>query len=676
MSQNGWAPWAEPFVDRVPVMAAMADWTRRCRDRKIPSRMYLHAITGMGVSSTATQFSKNYQDAIGALVWESGRRSDNTAVPFGEMMTGILRQLRAPEGYEKCTDAEKAAILAAICRDPHRKFVLVVDDYPNPAQLADLIPADAPGVTFIATSTARNDILDRQRFKDFKVTELPPDEAHRLFLSILDDTVDELDDTVISSLVELCDGIPLLVRILAAHIRGRAPRAQHMLTKLRKSRLHLLELDSSARFTTFLNTTYDELSTEQATAYRWLGSLLAANFSLDAATAVLKVTTEDTFTVLEDLVDLNLLGVDKTTHRYSMHPVLREDARRRALAIDTQATPHEIERRWTSWFLRKALPRGGAISQRWWVDPVAQLLNTGHPGSGPTRSESLQWFELESANLVSIARTANRNGFHDTAWQLCVVIWKYLHIHGLHDIWIDTHLAGLDSARTLHHDAAIMQLTNQLGAAYLELGQYDDARRHFTESLAAARRLHHILGEQSALEWLGKIAAADKDPLGALDLYRQSGEVVDTAGPGQLDKIQQERVPAILCLQQIRAYVDIGWWDRVVAEAPLAEGYFGRTDTDETDNLAKTALVVGRALLALGNTDAAILKFRAALASFETDGTRRHQADAHYRLGQAYTTAGQRDAAIREYHSALNYYGSIAHPRAKEIAQILDNLDG
>lgn len=676
MSQNWSAPWADPFVDRAPILASMAEWVEACRRRQVPSRMYLHAATGMGTSCTATHFSRQHSSLVGTLVWQPGRRPDGTAVPLGEVLTSVLRRLDAPGGCESGTEADKAAALAVLCRNPNRRFALVVDDHPNPALFDNIIPADAPGVTFIATATARNNILDRQGFKDFPVTKLPSEDARRLFDSVLGDTAAELDDAVIAALVDTCCGFPLLLRVLAAHIRGRAPRAARILDKLRNSRLPLLALDSAEGMNEFLNATYGEMTSWQATAYRWLGSLPMEHFSLDAAAAIMAEESDTVFDIVEELHDLNLITIDQSTDRYSMPAVLRADAQRRADDLDGLTVRRQVAHRWTSWFLREALPRGRAISNRWWVDAVSDLLPVEYDAADFTRAESTRWFELEKENLVSVVRTANRNGFHDIAWPLCIVMWKYLHVHGLHDIWIDTHHAGLESARILGVDAGIMQLTNQLGSAYLELGQYDDARSAFMESLTIARRLRHAHGEQSALEWLGKIEAAAGRPYDALEFYRQSLDVAEHADPGQLREEAKQRIRALLSLQRLRAYADLADWDRVIAEAPAATDYFDRHENrNETDNRAKPRLVLGRALLALGDPAAAIVQLRTAVDHFDTDGARRHQADARYWLARAYSAAHQSADAEHQYRAALSYYSEIRHPRAHEIREILTALN-
>lgn len=52
-------------------------------------------------------------------------------------------------------------------------------------------------------------------------------------------------------------------------------------------------------------------------------------------------------------------------------------------------------------------------------------------------------------------------------------------------------------------------------ASQCEVGDHDAADRYFTESLELARRLRHGLGQQSRLEWLGKVAAARATPAAA-----------------------------------------------------------------------------------------------------------------------------------------------------------------
>ncbi|RJO74841.1 hypothetical protein D5S18_15505 [Nocardia panacis] len=662
MGANWVPPWADPFLARADIMAAMADHVRRSRDSGTPARMYVHGLEGLGVSCLVTQFAKSHRDLIdGPLIWLNGRRPDGTAVPLGELLTRALRQFGIEATDQAATEAEKADTYRTICAG--KRFILVLDDMDTQGQVFGLVPDDAPGAIVVATSALRRRGLESEGFEPFSPEALPQDAALTLFQVGLGNT--EIDAASTAELVDLCGGFPLLIKVLAAQIRGRSARAPHLLQRLRKSRLALLEFDNAQRMTRFLDATYDDLADDQACAYRTLGMLPAATFSASAAAAVLHWDLDAAFAVLEALVELNLLTVDDA-ERYAFHPVIRDDARSRAEAVLDATARRRLIADWTSWYLRETLPRGAALSNRWWVRPVTDL--SARFGGEYTRQDASAWFEIEFANIAAAIRAAHGNALPATAWPLCVAFWKYLHLHGLHDTWIETHTDGLAAARADHSDAGIMQLTSQLGAGYLAVGRFAEAHSCFTESHTAALRLGHRLGEQSALEWIGKTLARQGDSIEALDYFRRSQTVA-----AEIPQPQRDRALALLCLQRSRTYLDLADFDTARTEARSAQTYFDRFD-NETDNRAKARFVIARALIANDDPQEALPVLREALELFGRDHARRETADTHRLIGRTLTATGQYAEAAENYRTALDYYTLVGNPLAASTAAALADL--
>ncbi|MFC6010776.1 tetratricopeptide repeat protein [Nocardia lasii] len=678
MSASMVPPWANPFLPRQPVMDDMAAHIRRSRERALPTLMYLDGVEGIGLSCLVTQFWKDYQDLIqGPLIWLSGRRSDGSDVPGEELFTRALRQLEVSEGDQGATQEEKADSFRAVAQTA--KFLLVLDDLATTAQILAFIPPDAPNAIIVATSSRRRRTLERHDFEHFAPELLTTDASVELFRSGLGDTARSLDAETIDELTGFCGGIPLQVKVLAAQIHGRPPMAQVLLTQLRDSGIQLPALDDEQRMTRFLDTTYRNLTAPEQRAYRLLGSLPAADFSLGSAAAALgSANTAVVYQLLERLTELNLLCcVDVDNPRYLFHRVLHDDAAARAQATDTPEILRQTLAAWIDWNLRETLPRATVISRRWWVAPVTDLLTACYPHGVPVfdRQPALAWFDREEANLVATVRAAHNAELHDLAWPLCVALWKYLHLHSRYSAWIETHLLGVESARQAHCDLGVMQLSAQLGAAYLDIKEYAEARESFTRALALARATHHSLGEQSAREWLGKIAAAEGDFAGALAAYDESWAVVATLDDTRISAFDRARVFAILALQRARSHYGAGDFATAITHADHAITFFDQ-DPTEVDNSAKPRLVRARAHLALGATDTAITDFGAALALFTHEGAEKHQARTHRLLGDAHRTAGHTTEAITHYRHAFDYYHRVGSPNATPVAQSIAELEG
>ncbi|MFJ4651919.1 tetratricopeptide repeat protein [Nocardia sp. NPDC088792] len=651
-------------------MAEMADQVRREQDAT--TLIHLYGLEGLGVSCFATEFSKKYSDLVaGRLIWLTGRRPDGRAVPLGELHTRASRQLGISNADQGATDEEKADVYRAATK--HKKFMLVLDDLADLGQATGLIPDDAPEAVIVVTSGFERPGLTARGFAPFTPTILTPEQARTLFHLSLGDTAPRIPPSTIDALVELCGGLPLMIKVLAAQIRGRASHADHLLSQLLKRRVSLLALDEEKRMTKFLNRTYRGLTRKLARAYRRLGSLPAADFSLDSAAAALGCDPDEAFIILTKLTEYHLLTIT-LTGRYAFHTVLRDDARIRARADDDDVALEGVAQRWIDWNLRETLPRAAAVSNRWWVPPVHALAAHYWAAGIPAlpRTEALAWFESEAPNLIAAIQFAHNRSHHTQSWVLCVLLWKYLHIHGYFDAWIDTHRVGLASARAAESDFGVMQLCLQLGAAYLDTGEYADADRLFDEALTIGHEHAHGLGEQSALEWLGKTAARQGKFDVALEYFQRSWEVADR--DQSISPADRGRVFAILELQQTRTLADTDRWDGVAQRARKVLAYFDDLG-NETDNCAKIRMVLGRALLAQGEAADAATIFGDAADFFAAEGARRHQADAEHLRSRALLAARRIDDAEIALHTAFDLYRGVGSPLANAVAHDLAQLE-
>lgn len=671
MSASLVPPWADPFLARDDILTQMRDWVLAYRARDAAALMLLQGLEGLGESCLVTEFSRRNRELVDLdMIWLTGRDTDGRAVPLGELLTRTLRHFGVAAADQGETDDEKADTLVRVSRD--KRFLVVIDNMDSNGQLepfADAARAGRGGIV-IATRAQRRSI---RGFKDFVPDELSPADAEQLFRFELHDTAARLDTETVSKLVAYCGGLPLLVKVLAAHIRGHAARAPRLLARLRDTESSVLDLDDEQRLKRFLTATYQDMDPELDAAYRTLAAVAAATYSVEAAAATLNMSQDKAFDLLDRLYELSLINTAGPDH-YAFHTALRDEARARAMATERDTVVRRATADWVTHVLREALPRASAVSERWWVAPVQALVDRHYPDGLPviTRADALAWFDRESANLAAAVRAAHRARLHDMAWQLCVVLWKHFHLHGLYDAWIATHQDGLASAELAHSEAGVMQVSSQLGAAYLGVREFDDARAYFSRSLEAARNLGHALGEQSAQEWLGKVDAAEGDHRRAIERFGQSREFVRRVGDA-IDAGQRDRVFALLTLQECRSWLAVSEYARAT-EIRTAVTYFEAHRETEAENMAKCLLVLGRAHLGLGELDSARTALDAALAVFTRENLRKQAAEADTALGNTHRAAGRLEEAAAHYRAALAYYQSVGSAQAETIGEILDQL--
>ncbi|WP_410631501.1 NB-ARC domain-containing protein [Amycolatopsis sp. cmx-4-83] len=640
-----------PFLDRVPPRQLIHEFLATRRDRERPGLVCVHARAGLGSYSLAAEVCEDHLAHDGAYVEVQATTVDGQAVPPGVLLGQALRGLGLAEPDLPASDTERAHAYQR--KSAGRRFVLLVKDVVAAEQVEPLIPHAAPDAVVLVTSRRALRRLYPHGFLAVPLDGLPTEQARELMLTSLGQTAAQLEAALVDELCDLCDGHPLLIRLVAAHLLGRARAAEPLVARVRRSRAALLELDVAQPVASALKLAYDGLSDVHRRAYRRVSLIPGPGFTAAAAAIACHTDVLSAAELLDELVDACLLAFDEVTDRYAFHAVVREHARLRAFDDEDSDVRDAIVADIVEWYLLEAVPRDAALSGRWRVGDVFVAVRQPLP----SRDDAIRWFEAEWQNLVACVSAAEHVERHEAAWQLCVALFKFLHMHGHTAAWLESHRLGLAAAERTGDLPAIMQVTNQRGAAWVAIGDYDAAKADFSASLAAAESAGHVLGKQSNLEWLGKVAARRGDFEEAFARYDESERVIETAGSA-ISADQSARMRALLNLQRARAHQQSD-------DAPAARGAATRAlswfaATGERENQAKCLLVLGE----LAEDSAA---HREAAELFEADGLRRPAAEAWHRVGQ-------RDADPAVLERARRLYAELGDRREDDVKADLDRL--
>jgi tetratricopeptide (TPR) repeat protein len=659
---------AYPFMNRDEIRGEMRKlvYTRRAEGRLC--LMFVYSFMGLGATALARELHHDNVELLGQLIWVSGRDSDGIVKSPGQMAGEILRALGVLDADQSRSFDDRIEQYQRLSRS--RTFLLVIDDAVTSDQVIRLLPDDASKAVVLVTTRAWMEGLVIGNFTAFPLDRLSEPVSLSLFRDRLGAEAARINPDTLVELVGFCDGNPLLIRILAARL-GRSPReAERLLPALRGSIAPLLTSDDARRLSIFLDTAYQGLTRNQQLAYRRLSLLPPGDdFTEEAAAIALETGVDQAGELLDDLVERCLLTRDESI-RYRFHNgVVRADARDRARSEDSPELCREVTARLVTWYLQRASRYDLALADRW---RVGALFATT-PETTATREHALAWFDREWSNVVACVRVAHENGLTESTWDCCVALFKYLHLHGYVDPWIEIHTTALESAKRCGSLERLMQLYSQRGAAYLAAGDLAKARADFEESAAAARAANHALGLQSTLEWLGKVASAEGNSDAALARYDQSWDVIDQAGD-RIAPEQKERGYALLRLQRSRERIKRSEWAPVRTEVSEALACFRQRGEREAENQAKCWFVLGQALFGEGAAVGALDAAEHAVELFERDGARRPLARALHLLGDAAVLAGDRGCAERPYRRALSIFDELGATEADVIRQKLADL--
>ncbi len=200
----------------------------------------------------------------------------------------------------------------------------------------------------------------------------------------------------------------------------------------------------------------------------------------------------------------------------------------------------------------------------------------------------------------------------------------------------------------------------ELAFALTDRGSAEDleeARTHYDAARESARRAGgHPRTESSALEGLGRIAAARQDPRAATELYGQA--------LAALGDLEHPRGRALLAYHRGNAASAAGAHEQAAAHLGEALAAFLALPEPDTGNAAKTRLRQAMASLAAGRPEEALAPLSAALEAFTAPTLNR--ADAVLVRGDAAQALGDPAAARADWQQALELYTSLRSIRAEE----------
>lgn len=434
-----------------------------------------------------------------------------------------------------------------------RKMLILLDNVRDPAQARPLLPG-SPTCMVVVTSRSRLDGLvavDGARRVDLDT--LPAADAVELLAALVGRARVAAEPGAAVDLARACTGLPLALRITAAHLVGHPERTlAEQAALLRADALGELtvEGDEHAAVRRTFDLSYQRLTPAARRLLRLLGLSPCATFGTAAAAALGGLTVPETGRILRELTAAHLVA-PAGPDRYGLHDLMSAYAKERAEREDTPQARERAAHRLMDWYLdgaeraartlypfgprmpvpgddpRDEHPSGGRESlagRDEWVDP-ASLGSLADP-AGPrgahatpvafaSADEAARWFGTERENLLAIAARAAVQGPHHAAWLLANATRLYLSWRRL----------ALDLTRLTDHAQTAAQACGDLtglavaalcrtAAHYVHSDDPSGALRHGLEALAACEAAGWREGQAAALSNNAVLCAE----LGKLDL--------------------------------------------------------------------------------------------------------------------------------------------------------------
>jgi transcriptional regulator with XRE-family HTH domain len=265
----------------------------------------------------------------------------------------LLRALGAADEQIPADVPERASVYRSLLRD--RQALIVLDNAGSEEQVRPLLPGDGASRALI---TAKRPLAGLEGVRRLALGPLSLPEATELLTGILGQRAARDEEPALSQLAELCEGMPLALRIIGNRLVSRPGWAAAELAARLADEEHRLDQFKAGdlKIATAFWISYDQLADAARRVFRRLAVVPGRDFDAPLAAVVGEVPAQVAWDALDELVDLGLLH-DSAGGRYRFHDLVRLFARTRLEEEESPAEREALTARVTSWLLAEATPQ-------------------------------------------------------------------------------------------------------------------------------------------------------------------------------------------------------------------------------------------------------------------------------------------------------------------------------
>jgi transcriptional regulator with XRE-family HTH domain len=315
----------------------------------------------------------------------------------------LLRALGAADDQIPEDVPGRASVYRSLLRDRHA--LVVLDNAGSEEQVRPLLPGDGASRALI---TARRALGGLEGVRRLGLGPLSSPEGTELLTGILGQRAAGDEEPALKHLAELCEGMPLALRIIgnrlvsrpgwdAAELAARLADEEHRLDQFKAGDL---------KIATAFWMSYEQLADAARRVFRRLAVLPGLDYDAAIAAVAGEVPVEVAWDALDELVDLGLLH-DAAAGRYRFHDLVRLFARTR-LEEESPAEREALTARVTSWLLRMATMAGQ------WFEPghIGPVLSDPDLVVLSGAEEAETWLRANADNWLGALRSAADRGQH------------------------------------------------------------------------------------------------------------------------------------------------------------------------------------------------------------------------------------------------------------------------
>ncbi|WP_424527868.1 AfsR/SARP family transcriptional regulator [Sphaerisporangium viridialbum] len=573
------------------------------------------------------------------------------------VLAAFLRALGIPVDVIPDGLSERGALFRSLLAE--RRMIVLLDNARDAEQVEHLLPGTA-GCAAIITSRVKLADLPSARLLDLEVME--PEEALSLFSAVAGPERVAVERAAAMDVVAICGFLPLAVRIVAARLAARpswtvaslSPRLADERRRLDEMRIGHLAVDATFALG------YGHLEPGQARAFRLLSLPNGPDISVQAAAAVLSLSTIETEDMLESLVDVSLLEAP-APGRYRFHDLLRLFARKQAEVSEDPSAGALALRRLLGFYLASAQAahrlayEGSVISDH--------LVSTGITGrSFGGADEAVAWLTIEAEALfAAIGQMAEIVPTHETllpAADLLVAMEPLLESGAYVREFAGRTGAVLSAAQAIGDKSSELRCRYVLGRVLFGANRLSDAEEQFRAALALSETTGDRIVTGEIFNALAVVAGRQRRHEEALTWYDSALKAYREIGAAAGE--------ALVASYSARDHLGLGHPEEAIAAAERGLAIFSELGSGA--GTARARYHLGIVLSRVGRLTEAVVHHAECLDFFRAGNQKVWEQRVCCRLAETFIAAGRYQDAARHAEQALTLSREIGHPYGEALS--------
>jgi tetratricopeptide (TPR) repeat protein len=632
------------FVGRLDELATLTQLLRPPGGTAVITA--LGGTAGVGKTALAVQWAHQFATEFpDGQLFVNLRGFDPSGVPVApaDAVRVLLDALQVPADRLPQTVEAQFGLYRSLLAG--KRMLLILDNACDVAQVRPLLPGSPACRVIVTSRNLLTGLAAVEAAQPLLLDVLTPPEARQLLQRRLGAARLAAEPGAATQIMDSCARLPLALSIVAARaaMRPDLPLAQIASDVTAGQNLDAFTSgdDPAADVRAVLSWSYRELDASTARAFRLAG--LAPGPSLDryAAAALTGSTARQAGRALDALARAGL-ALPTGPDRYGMHDLLRSYARE-LTASGTAGDEAAALTRLLDYYLHTASAAVDTLfPARRYRHPQIPAPDTPVPVI-TSEAAARAWLDTHRSSLVATAVHAANNGWPSHASRLSAVLFNYLLIGAHYPEAITVHHSASRAARSAGDKAAEAEALNSLSAVDFQLGRYQQAASHLSQSIAAYQQAGNEIRLANVYSNLGFVEFREGNCEQAICHLEESLAVLRTAD----DPVGEAVVLNNLGFAALRQ----GRYQQATDYLNEALGLFRQTG--EMNGAAHALSNLGEAALRQGRYQQATSQLQQALGICRQTSDRTNEADMLTLLGIASLRRGHYQQATSHLEQAL-----------------------